>query len=159
MANGIGNQNVRRFPWMTPAGGAIGPAGVTADELKVQQGKTEGSPELRPIAQRGPVEFIAPTSSSDSLRLAVPAAANPFASPTGPRHDHMMVRTALSRSRSDISRAIMGALKGDPPGIQKDAAGQMRASLAREHAMLGLLQNLQEMQEHIYGQIIGNQEA
>lgn len=155
----IQRQNVQRFPWMTPSGGAIGPAGVTADELKVQQGKTEGAPELRPIAQRGPVEFIAPSSSSDALRLAVPAAANPYASPTGPKHDHMMVRTALSRSSSDVSKAIMSALKSDPPGIQKDAAGQMRASLAREHAMNVLLQDLQEMQEHIYGQIIGSQEA
>lgn len=132
---------------------------MTADELKIHQGKTALTPESQPIATRGPVEFIAPTTSSDHLRLAVPVAANPYATPTGPRHDHMMVRQALTRSHAPVSKELMGKLKQNPPGIDDNAVGQMRASLSREHAMLGLLQNLQEMQEQIYGRIIGSQEA
>lgn len=158
MANEI-QRSVRRFPWMTPAGGAIGPAGLTADEVKVNQGQKPLLPDVAPIAQRGPVEFIQPTMSSDHLRLAVPEAANPFATPTGPRHDFMMVRVALGRSRSDTSRALVGLLKDPPAGLAPESVERMRASLAREHAMLGLLQDLQEMQEQIYGRIIGSQEA
>ncbi len=158
MAGEIAKQ-VKAFPWVTPSGGKVVDGGMTVDELKVHQGQMLKTPEAMPIAQRGPVEFIAPTTSSDQLRLAVPTAANPFATPLGPRHDHMMVRTALGRSHTDTAKRLMGLLR-DPPGtLPGDSVERMRASLAREHSMLGLLQNLQEMQEQIYGRIIGNQEA
>lgn len=152
-------RSVRRFPWVTPSGGPIGPAGMSVDEVKVHQGVKPLPPDVAPIAQRGPVEFISPSHSSDHLRLAVPEAANPYATPTGPRHDFMMVRTALARSRSETSRGLVSLLKSPPPGLAPESVERMRASLAREHAMLGLLQNLQEMQEEIYGRIIGSQEA
>src|SRR4051812_33769460 len=106
MADELQKQQVRRFPWLTPAGGGIGPAGITADELKAQMPAKTGRAEIAPIAQRGPVEFIAPSTSSEFLRLAVPEAANPFATPTGPRHDHMMIRRALQRAATDVSKAL-----------------------------------------------------
>jgi hypothetical protein len=158
MANEVQRQNVRRFTWVNPAGTGVGPAGMTADEVKANQGAKVSRPETAPIAQRGPVEFIAPSTSSETLRLAVPEAAHPFATPTGPRHDHMMVRKALTRSSSDVSRQLVSALK-DPVGLNKPDADRMRASLAREHAMLGLLEKLQKMQDQVYGRIIGRSEA
>jgi len=156
MAN-IQRTAVHRFPWMTPAGGAIGPAGMTAEEVKLHQGRELQRPELAPIAQRGPVEFIAPSTSSEQLRLAVPEAANPYATPTGPRHDHMMVRAALGRASTPTSGELVRLLKTTPAGIDEAAVGQMRASLAREHSMNSLLQRLLEMQEQVYGRIIGTQ--
>lgn len=158
MANEIQRQQVRRFTWVNPAGTALGPAGMTADEVKANQNVKASNPTTMPIAQRGPVEFISPTTSSESLRLAVPAAANPFATPTGPRHDHMMVRQVLSRTGSEASRRLLTALK-EPVGISKEDADRMRASLSREHSMVGLLEKLQKMQEQVYGRIIGQQEA
>lgn len=157
MANEIQKQQVRRFPWVTPSGGAIGPAGITADELKIHQGVKLPAAETMPIAQRGPVEFISPSTSSETLRLAVPAAANPYATPTGPRHDHMMIRKALQRATGDASKALTNALKSPPPGVKPEDADRMRASASREMAMFQLLKGLQEMQEQIYGRIIGNQ--
>jgi hypothetical protein len=160
MANEVRKQQVRRFPWVSPSGGAIGPAGITAEELKVHQGIVKvGKEEVAPIAQRGPVEFISPTTSSEFLRLAVPEAANPFATPTGPRHDHMMIRKALQRASGDISKALTNALKAPPPSVKPEDADRMRASATREHNMLQLLKNLQEMQEQIYGRIIGTQQG
>lgn len=156
MANEIQNQ-VRRFTWVNPAGQGIGPAGITAEELKIHQPGKLQKPDVAPIAQRGPVEFITPSTSSETLRLAVPEAANPFATPTGPRHDHMMVRKALTRSTSDMSRRLVSSLKEPPPGVSKEDADRMRASLSREHAMVGLLDKLQKMQDHVYGRIIGQQ--
>jgi hypothetical protein len=159
MANEIQKQ-VRRFAWVSPSGTSVpAAAGMSAEEVKVHQGQRLPNLTVAPIAQRGPVEFISPSSSSEALRLAVPEAANPYVTPTGPRHDHMMVRKALTRTHSDVSKALVGALKNVPAGVSQEAAGQMRASLSREHAMLGLLQKLQDMQEHIYGRIIGHQEA
>lgn len=157
MANEIQKQQVRRFPWVTPSGGPLGPAGMTADELKIHQGLKVSKADTAPIAQRGPVEFISPTTSSEALRLAVPEAANPYATPTGPRHDHMMIRKALQRASTDVSKALTQALKAPPAGVKPEDADRMRASATREHQMLQLLKNLQEMQEQIYGRIIGNQ--
>lgn len=160
MADEVGKQQVRRFPWVTPSGGAIGPAGMTADELKVHQAIMKAKPgEVQPIAQRGPVEFISPSTSSEFLRLAVPEAANPYATPTGPRHDHMLIRKALQRVGTDISKALTNALKAPPPGVKPEDADRMRASATREHNMLQLLKSLQEMQEQIYGRIIGTQQG
>lgn len=159
MANEIQKQQVRRFPWVTPSGGPIGPAGMTADELKVHQGIKVSKADASPIAQRGPVEFISPTTSSEFLRLAVPEAANPYATPTGPRHDHMMIRKALHRGSTDISKALTQALKQPPSGVKPEDADRMRASVMREHHMLQLLKTLQEMQEQIYGRIIGTQQG
>jgi len=158
---GISNNSpaVRRFPWASPSGAPVGPAGVTKEELQISQVRGEGGPEVRPIAQKGPVEFISPSTSSDTLRLAVPEAANPYATPVGPRHDHMMVRTALGRSRSEVSRALIDTLKGDVPGVNSEATKWMRASLSSEHKMYVVLQDLQEMQDHIYGYLAGNQSA
>ena len=156
MADELQKQNVRRFPWVTPSGGGIGPAGMTADELKAQIGAKVQRPDVAPIAQRGPVEFVQPSTSSESLRLAVPEAANPFATPTGPRHDHMMIRKALQRAATDVSKALTSALKA-PVGVKPDDADRMRASATREQNILQLLKSLQEMQEQIYGRIIGTQ--
>lgn len=158
MANQISNR-ARQFPWVTPSGTTMGPAGLTAEEVKIQQGKGVAAPNVAPIAQRGPVDFISPSPSGEALRLAVPESANPFVTPTGPRHDHMMIRQAISRSRSDVSRALVQSLKEVPAGITPEAVGQMRASLARENAMLKKLHGLQQMQEEIYGRVIGGQEA
>ncbi len=157
MAEELQKRQVRRFPWVSPSGGAIGPAGMTADELKVHQtpAKVQKS-DVAPIAQRGPVEFIQPSTSSETLRLAVPEAANPFATPTGPRHDHMMIRRALQRAATDTAKALTQALKL-PSGVKPEDADRMRASATREHNMLQLLKHLQEMQEQIYGRIIGTQ--
>ena len=160
MADEVQKQQVRRFPWVTPSGGAIGPAGMTADELKVHQTTMKAKPgEVLPIAQRGPVEFISPSTSSEFLRLAVPEAANPYATPTGPRHDHMLIRKALQRVGTDVSKALTNALKAPPSSVKPEDADRMRASATREHNMLQLLKSLQEMQEQIYGRIIGTQQG
>lgn len=150
---------VRRFPWLSPPGGPLRIGGMTADEVKLGQGLA-ARPDVQPIAQRAPVEFLTPSTSSDHLRLAIPTAANPFATPTGPKHDHFLVRTVLAeRANSDRSRALYHELQ-DPPGtVSKESVGQMRASLKREHAMHGMLQLIQEMQEAIYSRIIGGQVA
>lgn len=158
MAGEIQKQ-VNRFPWITPSGVPVPDSGMSADEVKIHQGPAGAAMDVQPMAQRGPVEFIAPTQSSDHLRLAVPEAANPFATPTGPRHDHMMVRSALQRSHTDTSKQLVGLLRDPPGGLKPDSVERMRASLAREHAMLGLLQKLQEMQDYVYGRIIGNADA
>jgi hypothetical protein len=155
VADEIQKPKVRRFPWVTPSGGPLGPAGITAEELKIHQGQKISKVDIAPIAQRGPVEFISPSTSSEFLRLAVPEAANPYATPTGPRHDHMMIRRVLQRAGNDTSKALTNALKTPPTGIRPEDADKMRASASREHSMLQLLKNLQEMQEQIYGRIIG----
>lgn len=158
MSDNVNQRQVRRFAWVNPSGSAIGPAGMSADEVKVFQGGAAqklGALSQQPIAQRGPVEFISPTTSSETLRLAVPEAANPYATPTGPKHDHMMIRRALSRANSDVTRTLLSLLKSPPPSIKPEDADRMRASMARVHSMEALLKPLLEWQDMIYAKVIG----
>jgi hypothetical protein len=152
--------NIRRFTWVNPAGQAVAPAGgMTADEVKLNLGQKLTRPDLAPMAARGPVEFISPTTNSEVLRLAVPAAANPYATPVGPKHDHMMIRKTLTRSGSEVSRQLVGLLKSPPASLPKESVDNMKASLTREHAMLTLLERHNKLQEMIYSRLIGRQEA
>jgi hypothetical protein len=158
VSDNVNQRQVRRFPWSSPSGQAIGPAGISADELKVFQGGVAqklGALNTQPIAQRGPVEFISPSTSSETLRLAVPEAANPYATPTGPKHDHMMIRRALSRSQTDVNKSLMSLLKSPPSNIKPEDADRMRASMARVHSMEALLKPLLEWQDMIYARVIG----
>jgi hypothetical protein len=85
----------------------------------------------------------------------VPEAANPFATPTGPKHDHMMIRRALSRANSDVTRSLMSLLKNPPASIKAEDADRMRASMSRVHSMEALLKPLLEWQDMIYARVIG----
>ena len=69
MANDVQQQQVRRFTWVTPSAqqGVI-PTGLSADEVKIHQAQKVARPEIMPIAQRGPVEFISPTTSMNSMK-------------------------------------------------------------------------------------------
>ncbi len=137
---------------------------MTADEVKVHQGhKVSGTTgvgalsgaAVQPIAQRAPVEFISPSTSSESLRLGVPEAANPYATPTGPKHDHMMIRRALSRGQSDTTRHLVVLLKAPPASVKPEDADRMRAVMSRVDSMEKLLKPMLEWQDQIYARIIG----
>jgi hypothetical protein len=152
--------NIRRFTWVNPAGQPVATSGgMTADEVKLNLGQKVSRPDLAPIAARAPVEFISPTSSSENLRLAVPAAANPYATPTGPKHDHMMIRKTLTRSGGEVAKQLLGILKAPPATLAKESVDNMKNSLTREHAMLALLDKHNKLQEMVYSRIIGRQEA
>ena len=118
MANKI-PASVTRHPWGNAQVDKMGAVGVTAEEMKVRTGAGLPAPEVGPIAQAGPMEFINPTRSSDNLRLAVPNTENPFTTPMGPQHDYVLVASAINRSRSSRSADLVKMLQ-DPPGGFKD---------------------------------------
>ena len=157
MANRI-PVSVNRHQWAGKVD-KMGAVGVTAEEMKVQTGAGLPPPEVGPIAQSGPMEFINPTRSSDGLRLAVPMAQDPFTTPTGPQHDYILVQSAINRSRSNRSADLLKMLQEPPAGFKDEVITQMRASLARENNMMKLLGQVQTMQEEVYGRILGGQEG
>ena len=150
---------VRRFLWATPSGAPIGPAaGMSADEVKISQGVKVLTPDIAPIAQRGPVEFIQPTTSSEALRLATPEAANPYATPTGPVHDHIHIRRALGRRTSRTWKALMDLLRNPPSNVEPEALDRMRASAERVDRMnTKVLMPFQERFEFVEGMRAGQQ--
>ena len=145
-----------RAQWPFPTATGLG---VSAEELKVQQPKPERDPAITPIAQTGPTEFLAPTSSSEHLRLQTPVAANPLATPLGPLHDHIHIRQAIAKANSPNSRQMYEMVARNGVPLPDDRRGQIRASLARERALFSLLEDIRDMQQLIYGRIIGGAEA
>ena len=158
MANRI-PVSVMRPPWGGAHVDKMGAIGVTADEMKVRTGQELPAPSVGPIAQSGPMEFINPSRTSDGLRLAVPTAHDPFTTPTGPKHDYVLVQSAINRSRSNRSADLLKMLQEPPGGLKEEVVTQMRASLARENNMMKLLGEVQTMQEEVYGRILGGQEG
>lgn len=133
--------------------------GISAEELKVTRPTAEKDPAITPIAQTAPTEFLNPSTSSEHLRLQTPVAANPMATPTGPLHDHIQIREAAAKAASELSRSLYQMVAKNEVDLPSDRKNQIRASLAREQALFGLLKDVQEMQSFIYGRIIGSAEA
>ena len=158
MANKI-PASITRHPWGGAQVDKMGAVGVTAEEMKVRTGAGLPAPEVGPIAQAGPMEFINPSRSSDGLRLAVPSTENPFTTPMGPKHDYILVASAINRSRSNRAADLVKMLQDPPGGFKDEVVTQMRASLARENNMMQLLDQVQDMQQEVYGRILGSQEG
>jgi hypothetical protein len=145
-----------RANWPFPTAPGLG---VSVEELKIQQARPDKDPALMPIAQTAPVEFISPTSSSEHLRLQTPVAANPLATPTGPLHDHIYIRRAFERAESELSQRLYQLVVRDGVQLPADRKSQIRASLSREQALFSRLREVKDMQEYIYGKIVGTAEA
>jgi hypothetical protein len=147
-----------RTVWPWPVQNGV--LGLTADEIKVQRATVSKDPAIQPIPETRATEFLAPTGNSEHLRLSPPAAANPLVTPTGPLHDHIMVRAALEKARGTAAQDLHKFLQSpEAAGLPEDRRNQMRASLAREQALMTLMRGIQEMQETIYARVIGSSEA
>lgn len=154
MSDKIGARQI--WPWQT--GTSI--AGVTAEEIKVQKPQAPKDPSIQPIPEARATEFLTPSSNSEHLRLSPPAAANPLITPLGPQHDHLMVRSALDKARGSTAQELHRFLQSaDATTLPEDRRTQMRASLAREQALMTLMRGIQEMQERIYAKVVGTSEA
>jgi hypothetical protein len=156
MSDSVRNQKRGVWPW--PVSNPT--LGITAEEIKAQKPLAPKDPAIQPIPEPGAVEFLNPSTNSEHLRLAPPAAANPMATATGPAHDHFKVRSALEKSKGstaqDLHRFLTGA---ETMGLSEERRTQMKTTLAREQAMVILLRGVQEMQERIYAKVIGTSEA
>ncbi len=131
--------------------------GTSIDELRVNldvavekvSDESVDPVAIQPMATREAADFISPSNGADNLRLLVPNAANPFASPTGPVPVHMLLRRALERFGGQESRDLIAALDSPRDDIPVDAQKKMRASLSRLHAMDTILRQVGAWAEHI----------
>lgn len=145
-----------RTGWPFPTAPGLG---VSIEEVKAREARPERDPMITPIPTARPTEFLTPSGSSEHLRLQAPLAANPLATATGPKHDHFHIREALAKSQAAGSEAMHKLVASGGLALPGDRQNQIRASLSREKAMFSLLDDIQEMQDQIYGQIIGSAEA
>ena len=152
--NGGGPRTVWPWPTTNPT------LGVTADEIKAAKPVANKDPQIQPIPETKALEFLNPTTSSEHLRLAPPAAANPMATATGPVHDHFKVRSALGKAKGGAAQELHKFLNAPEfQALPEQNKTQVRTSLAREQAMVTMLRGTKEMQERIYAKVIGNAEA
>lgn len=156
MSDQIRRNTTNVWPWPV----ANPTLGVTAEEIKVQRANVAKDPTIQPIPETRAIEFLTPTTSSEHLRLSPPAAANPMATPTGPSLDHFKVRVALDKSKGTAAQELHNFLQGPvAQNLPEDRKAQMRASLAREQALMIMMRSMNEMQERIYAKVIGTSEA
>lgn len=134
--------------------------GVTADEIKLQKANMAKDPTVQPIPETRATEFLNPTTSSEHMRLAPPAGNNQMVTPTGPLHFHFKVRAALEKAKGTTAVELHRFLTSDAANaLPEQSRTQMKASLAREQAMVMLLRGVNEMQERIYARVVGTSEA
>ena len=144
-----------RIGWVNPAGEMIRPSGLTADEVKLNQGQKVKSSEVLYVPPRRPTEFIQGAVTSDEERVGKPPLAEPFPTPTGPLHNHMHVRKRLQLSHHPTMKALNDAVD-NPRGISAEAQSKMKASIDKEYRMLARLHVLQKDVETIYARLAGD---
>ncbi|MEW5849499.1 MAG: hypothetical protein AB2A00_11830 [Myxococcota bacterium] len=158
MSDKVGGNRSPATVWPWPVSNPT--LGITAEEIRVQKPTPPKDPSIQPIPEARATEFLAPTTNSEHLRLSPPAAANPLATAVGPQHDHIMVRVALGKARGanaqDLHKYLQSA---EAAALPEDRRNQMKASLAREQALMTLMRSVHEMQEGIYARVIGTSEA
>ena len=145
-----------RTGWPFPTAPGLG---VCVEEVQAREAKPDKNPMVSPVPTTAPTEFLTPSTSSEHLRIQAPKAANPLATPTGPIHDHFHIRDAVLKAASPLSEKMVQAVSRGTVDLPVDRQKQIRASLTREKALFSLLGDLKEMQDQIYGQIIGSAEA
>ena len=133
--------------------------GQTLEEVKLERAQVLPA-EIAPLATQQLMNLIGFARSTDQLRLNVPEAANPFqSSPTGPKQDYLLLQSVVRRLENDVSKLLVDQLQRPPIGLSEQSVGFMRASLAREHNMLQLINGLTTSMGQIHNRIVGSQEG
>jgi hypothetical protein len=128
--------------------------GVTAEEMKVLKPRVDVNPASAPMAEVGPTEFLNPSTSSEHLRLQVPNAADPLATPLGPLHDHLQIQAALARHESDLSQQIYSLIKEGKIDLPEARKAQILASLDRKGSMFEFMKEEPlEWQKQVYSKL------
>lgn len=142
-----------KWPWP----GNVGGLGTFPEEVKALQKRVERNPDASPMPEVAPTKLLTPTQSSDNLRMGDPAEAaarNRDASAT-PALNHVVFRRVLMRSRRKGMLRFTDAVDAEDleelPSSRRD---QMRSMLAREGAMLEILDRYNALAESVYMRLL-----
>jgi hypothetical protein len=123
--------------------------------MKALQRRVEKNPDASPMPDLAPLRLLTPQRSSDNLRMGEPLAPGDVADPTTPTLTHVVIRRFLRRARRKgavlFDEAVDTERLGELPENRRD---QMRTMLARERAMLELLDRYNALAEDVYMRLL-----
>jgi hypothetical protein len=140
-----------KWPWPTN----VNFLGTHPEEMKALQRRVEKNPDASPMPDLAPLRLLTPQRSSDNLRMGEPLAPGDVADPTTPTLTHVVIRRFLRRARRKgavlFDEAVDTERLGELPENRRD---QMRTMLARERAMLELLDRYNALAEDVYMRLL-----
>jgi hypothetical protein len=123
--------------------------------MKALQRRVEKNPDASPMPELAPLRLLTPQRSSDNLRMGEPLAPGDVADPTTTTLTHVVIRRFLRRARRKgavlFDEAVDTERLGELPENRRD---QMRTMLARERAMLELLDRYNALAEDVYMRLL-----
>ncbi|MCC7384747.1 MAG: hypothetical protein IT384_23055 [Deltaproteobacteria bacterium] len=142
-----------RDKWPFPAN--VGLLGTYPEEVKALQRSPEKNPDAAPMPQVAPLRFLSPLKSSEDLRMGEPD--SPIQLPENGTiiFTHVVIRRFLKKARRRGVVLFDDAVESEPlidtPENRRD---QMKAMLARERALLELLDRYNALAEGVYAQLL-----
>lgn len=140
-----------KWPWPVD----VGLRGTFVDEAKQLRGRVEKNPDASPLADAAPAEFLNPVRQSERLRMGGPAVPLEVAESTTRALTHVIFRRILSKARRRGVVLFDDAVESaDADELPRDRKEQMRLMLARERAMLELLDRYNSLAEDVYMRLL-----
>lgn len=140
-----------KWPW--PAN--VGLLGTHPEEVKALQRRVEKNPDASPLAAAEPSKFLTPARSSDNLRVGEPAAPLEVAESTTFTFTHVVIRRFLKKARRRGAVLFDEAVESEPlVDVPENRREQMRGMLARERALLEILDRYNGLAEDVYMRLL-----
>lgn len=144
----------RKWPW--PANSAQ--LGTYPEEVKALR-KLEQNPDASPVPETAPTRLLTPQKSSEGMRMGQPMSPTDLVAQVT-LLQHIVLRRVLRRSRSRGPLRFDEAIEDGPlEDVTEDRREQMRSMLARERAMLDLLERYNAMAETVYAKLLSESQG
>jgi len=142
-----------RDKWPFPVNAGV--LGTYADEMKALQRRVEKNPDAAPMPEVAPTRLLTPLRSSDNLRIGEPRAPFDVAGDAGAvTLTHVVVRRFLKKARRRGSILFDEATESEPlVDVPENRREQMRTMLARERALLEILDRYNGLAEDVYNRL------
>lgn len=142
-----------RNKWPFPVNAGV--LGTYADEVKALQRRIEKNPDAAPMPEVAPTRLLTPLRSSDNLRIGEPHA--PLSTDAGGAitFTHVVIRRFLKKARRRGSVLFDEAAENEPlVDVPENRREQMRTMLARERALLEILDRYNGLAEDVYNRLL-----
>jgi hypothetical protein len=140
-----------KWPWPQN----IGTLGTYAEEVKALQKRVEKNPDAAPMPEVAPTKLLTPQRSSDNLRMGEPSYLSDTQESSPATLTHVAFRRILMKTKRKgvlrFDESVDTEELEDLPVTRRD---QMRSMLAREKAMLEIIQRYNELAEAVYMRLL-----
>jgi hypothetical protein len=141
----------RKWPWPQN----VGVLGTFPEEMKALQRGVEKNPDAAPMPEIAPTKLLTPEYGSDQLRMGDQAVPQEIAETAVPTLNHVVFRRVLMKARRKgvlrFGEAVEEENLDDLPPSRRE---QMRSMLARESAMLEILERYNALAEAVYMRLL-----